>query len=78
MCVCACVCVCVCMSQPVRQMTSQMKTPLLTVNLVDLGVLRQYFVGQLLRGGQHLGVMHGDQVLDELLQLISVHLEESL
>lgn len=60
------------------QITTVSKAPELTVDLVDLGVLRQDFVGQLLRRGQHLGVMHRDQVLNELLQLVSVHLEKSL
>lgn len=52
--------------------------PPLTVDLVDLRVLWQYFVGQFLCRRQHLSVMHRDQILDELLQLISVHLEKSL
>lgn len=71
-----------CVLVPVLYVKSQISTitpgPPLTMNLVDLGVLRQYFVGQFLCGGQHLCVMHCDQVLDKLLQLISVHLEESL
>lgn len=45
------------------------------MDLVDLGALRQDFVGQSLGGGEDLRVMHRDQVLDELLQLIPVHLE---
>lgn len=48
----------------------------LTVDLVDLRVLRQDLVSQLLRRGQHLGVVDRYQVLDELLQLISAHLEQ--
>ncbi len=48
------------------------------MNLVDLRVLWQNLVSQLLCRRQHLCVMHRDQVLNELLQLISVHLEESL
>lgn len=50
----------------------------LTVDLVDLGVGGQDLVGQFLGGGQHLGVMGCDQVLDQLLQLVSVHLEQRL
>lgn len=46
-----------------------------TMNLVDLRVLRQDFIGQFLGRGENLGVVHRDQVLNELLQLISVHLE---
>lgn len=50
----------------------------LTVNLVDLGVLRQDLIRQFLGRGENLRVVHGDQVLNELLQLVSVHLEEGL
>ena len=48
------------------------------MDLVDLRVGRQDLVGELLRGGQHLRVVHGDQVLDQLLQLVPVHLEQRL
>lgn len=50
----------------------------LTVDLVDLRVGGQDLVCQFLGGGQHLGVMGCDQILDQLLQLISVHLEQRL
>lgn len=50
----------------------------LTVNLVDLGVGGEDLVGQLLSRGQHLGVVGRDQVLDQLLQLVPVHLEQRL
>ena len=48
------------------------------MDLVDLRVGREDLVGELLRGGQHLCVVHGDQVLDELLQLVPAHLEQRL
>ena len=47
-------------------------------DLVDGAGLLQYLVRQLLGRGQHLGVMGRDQILDELLQLLPVHLEQSL
>lgn len=50
----------------------------LTVDLVDLRVGRQDLISQLLSGGQHLGVVGRDQVLDQLLQLVPVHLEQRL
>lgn len=50
----------------------------LTVHLIDLGVLRQNLVRELLGGGQHLGVVDRDQVLDKLLQLVSAHLKQGL
>lgn len=48
------------------------------MDLVDLRVLRQNLIGQFLRGRQHLCVVHWYQVLDELLQLVSAHLEQGL
>lgn len=50
----------------------------LTVDLVDLGVGGQDLICQLLSGGQHLCVVGCDQVLDQLLQLVPVHLEQRL
>ena len=47
-------------------------------DLVDGAGLLQYLVRQLLGRGQHLGVVGRDQILDELLQLLPVHLEQSL
>lgn len=51
---------------------------LLTVYLVDLRVGGQDFICQLLGGGQHFRVVGRDKVLHQLLQLVSVHLEECL
>ena len=51
---------------------------LLTMDLVDLRVLGQDVVGEPLGGGQHLGVVHGDQVLHQLLQLVAAHLQQRL
>lgn len=45
---------------------------------VDLRLLTEDFVGQLLRRRQHFRVMLGDQILHELLQLLAVHLQQSL
>lgn len=53
-----------------------MKVAVLTVDLVDLRVGGQDLVGQLLSSGQHLGVVGRDQVLDQLLQLVPVHLKQ--
>lgn len=46
------------------------------MDLVDLGVGGQDLISQFLSSGQHLCVMGCDQILDQLLQLISVHLEQ--
>lgn len=51
---------------------------LLTVDLVDLRVGGQDLISQFLGGGKHLGVVGCNQILDQLLQLIPVHLEERL
>lgn len=51
---------------------------LLTVDLVDLRVGGEDLISQLLSGGKHLGVVGCNQILDQLLQLIPVHLEERL
>lgn len=48
------------------------------MDLVDLRVGGEDLISQFLGGRQHLGVVGCDQVLDQLLQLISVHLEQSL
>lgn len=48
------------------------------MDLVDLRVGGQDLVGQFLSGRQHLGVVGCDQILDQFLQLISVHLEQRL
>lgn len=53
-------------------------TKVLTMDLVDLRVGGEDLVGQFLSGGQHLSVVGCDQILDQLLQLISVHLEQCL
>ena len=58
--------------------TTNTNTHFLTVNLVDLRVLWQNLVGQFLCRGQHLRVVDWDQVLDELLQLVSAHLKQRL
>lgn len=55
-----------------------MKLLVLTVDLVDLRVGGQDLISQLLSSGQHLGVVGCDQVLDQLLQLVPVHLEQRL
>ena len=47
-------------------------------DLVDGAGLLQYLVRQLLGRGQNLRVVRGDQILNKLLQLLSVHLEQSL
>lgn len=51
-------------------------TLLLTVDLVDLWVLRQNLIGQFLGSRQHLRVVDRNQVLDKLLQLVSAHLKQ--
>ncbi len=51
---------------------------LLTMYLVDLRVGGQDFICQFLGGGQHFRVVGCDKVLHQLLQLVSVHLEECL
>lgn len=51
---------------------------LLTMYLVDLRVGGQDFICQFLCGGQHFCVVSRDKVLHQLLQLVSVHLEECL
>lgn len=51
---------------------------LLTMDLVDLRVGGKDLVSQFLSSGKHLGVVGCDQILDQLLQLISVHLEQRL
>lgn len=48
----------------------------LTMNLVNLRVGGEDLVSQFLSCGQHLSVVGCDQILDQLLQLISVHLEQ--
>lgn len=48
----------------------------LTMDLVDLRVLRQNLISQFLCGRQHFGVMDWNQILNELLQLVSAHLEQ--
>lgn len=48
------------------------------MDLVDFRVGGEDLISQFLSSGQHLGVMGGDQILDQLLQLVSVHLEQCL
>lgn len=45
---------------------------------VDLGAQEEDLVGQALGSGQHLSVVGADEILHELLQLVPVHLGESL
>ncbi len=45
------------------------------MHLIDLGVLGENLVGQFLGRGQHFRVVHGDEILHKLLQLVPVHLE---
>lgn len=45
---------------------------------VDLGAQEEDLVGKALGSGQHLGVVGADEILHELLQLVPVHLGESL
>ena len=47
------------------------------VDRVDVVRVLNDVVGQVLSGWQDLGVMGADQVLDELLQLGTVHLKQS-
>ena len=47
-------------------------------DLVDGAGLLQYLVRQLLGRRQDLGVVRRDEILDKLLQLLSVHLEQRL
>lgn len=65
-------------SNPSSSFTLADAKPPLTVNLVDLGVLRQNLVCQFLCSRQHLSVVDRYQILDELLQLVSAHLEQGL
>lgn len=51
---------------------------LLTMDLVDLRVGGEDLICQFLSSGKHLSVVGRYQVLDQLLQLISVHLEQRL
>ena len=51
---------------------------MVTWETVDFGASLQDLVGQTLRGGQHVGVMLPDQILDKLLKLLPVHLVQSL
>lgn len=50
----------------------------LTVHQVDLRAQEEDLVGQALGRGQHLSVVGADEILHELLQLVPVHLGESL
>lgn len=54
----------------------QCKQRRLTCNLIDLRTLLQDLVSQFLGRGQHLCVVFGYEVLHELLQLLSVHLQQ--
>ena len=47
-------------------------------NLIDGARLLQDLIGELLSRGKDLSVVRRDQILDEFLQLLSVHLQESL
>ncbi len=51
---------------------------LLTMYLVDLRVGGQDFICQFLGSGQHFRVVGCDEILHQLLKLVSVHLEECL
>lgn len=48
------------------------------MDLVDLRVGGQDLIRQFLGSGQHLSVVGCYQILDQLLQLVSVHLEQRL
>lgn len=58
--------------------TTSMNDAFLTVDLVDFRVGGEDLVSQFLSSGKHLGVMGCDQILNQLLQLVSVHLEQRL
>ena len=47
-------------------------------DLVDCRRLLEDLVGEALGGGEDLGVVGGDQILHELLQLLTVHLQQGL